>query len=277
MTFSYDAGTSTPNLAGLVEIGTIRINDGTFELVAAEGLLLGSPEIRSDALPLPAAHGAWPTTPWYGPRDITLEGNIRTPLVEDLWGAIDLLKQTFNLADQGLKTLTVNTAGWTAARQIGVSMRTFNVISPSNFDDHTVGRRAFSVELVAPDPRLYEVTATSTTVTSSTTVPNAGTMPAPFVVRFNGPQTNPLIDGPGPALSNRVRCLATIASGHYIEVNTFDPTTGTMTAVDDTGANVMSEVSNATARVIEPGGSAWTKSNESGSGSTVMTTRGAWA
>lgn len=277
MSFSYDAGSTTPNLAGLVEIGSIRINDGTFELLSAGGLLLGTPEFRSDAVPLAADHGAFPTTPFYGPLDIELTGQIRVPLVEDLWGAIDLLKQTFNLADKSLKTLTVNTSGWSAARQIGVSMRPVTITPPSSFDDHYAPKREFTVDLVAPDPRLYETTATATTVTTSTTVPNAGTMPTPFVVRFNGPQNNPRIDGPGGGTTNRLAIGLNIASGHWVEVNTYDPETGTMTAVDDLGANMMAKVTSATAREVEPGGSAWTKTNDSGSGSTVMTTRGAWA
>ncbi|HWU21562.1 MAG TPA: hypothetical protein VN088_08555 [Nocardioides sp.] len=279
MSFAYDAGTSTPNIAGLVEVGPIRINDGTFELFAAHGLLLESADVRDAVTPFPYWHGGFAGAPFYGPLDISLEGQIKVPAVEDLWGAIDLLKQTFNLADPSLKTLTVNTAGWSAARQIAVRVSgPVQIESPgSDLDSHWRRRRGFTVPLIAPDPRLYAVTETSVTVTTGTAVTNVGTMNAPFKVRFNGPLTNPKIDLAGTTGTDRLQLLTTLTAGHWVEINTYDPTTGTLTAVDDTGADRYADVSAATARELPVGASSWTASADSGTGTTVVTLRSAWA
>lgn len=276
MAFSYDAGTSTPNLAGLVEVGSIRINDGTFHLLAAAGLLLGSASVRDGVTPSGSMDGGYPGVPRYNPRSILLEGQIRVPTVPDLWGAIDLLNQAFNLETTAPRTLTVNTAGWAGTRQIDVvpSDDSVQVISPSDFDAHHVGIREFSVHLVAPDPRLYDTTLQTVTVTTGTTLTNAGTASASYIARFEGPQTGPitLTDPDG----NHIQ-VGTITSGHWIEVNTRDPATGTLTAVDDTGANVIEQVTSSTSTAVKPGATSWSRTNAGGAGATKVKFRSAWA
>lgn len=281
MTFSYDAGTSTPNLAGLVEIGSIRINDGTFELTAARGLLLGSAAVRDSMVALPFDHGDSTGTPFYDLRDILLEGQIQVPVLDDLWAAIDLLNGELNLADSSLKTLTVNTAGWSAARQCDVRIAgPLEVESPGyDFDLHYRLRRTFTLPLVAPDPRLYSVTEHSQTISTNTSITNAGTMNTPITVRFNGPQTNPKLDLNGTSGSQRIRFTGVITSGHWVEVTTW-PTTQ---AVDDSGDDAYGPgtygdgISWDRASVFPPGVSAWDASNDAGAGPTVVYWRDAWA
>lgn len=284
MTFSYDAGSSSPNLAGLVEIGSIRINDGTFELQSAIGLLWGSPGLRDSFFVLPNDHGAVAAAPFYSEREIVLNGEIVVPTVADLWGAIDLLNETFNLADSDLKTLTVNTSGWSASRQCDVRIAgEIDIPEPSDKNSHLSTRRRFSVPLAAPDPRLYSTTEHSQTITTGTSVINAGKMPCPIKVRFNGPQTDPDIDLTGTSGSDRIRFAGTIPSGHYVEVAAFAASATGVYAVDDTGVNAMGldsayggPVTAFTARSIPSGSSSWTASNTSGSGTTVLYWRDAW-
>lgn len=275
MTFTYDAGTSTPNLAGLVEVGTIRINDGTFHLLAATGLLLGSASVRDGVTPSGSMDGGYPGVPRYNPRAILLEGQIRVPTVPDLWGAIDLLNQAFNLETTAPRTLTVNTTGWAGTRQIAVvpSDASVQVISPADFDGHHIGIREFSVNLVAPDPRLYDTSLQTVTVTTGTTLTNAGTASAPFIARFEGPQTGPitLTDPDGNSIQ-----VGTVASGDWIEVNTRDAATGTLTAVDSTGASAIEQVTISTSSVVRPGATSWSRTHGGGAGATKVKFRSAW-
>lgn len=270
MAFSYDGGTTTPNLAGLAEIGTIRINDGTYELHSC-GRLISSASLRTGLTTLPGDHGASTGSPHYNEFPFTIEGRIFVPTLSDIWGAYDLLLQTFNL-DAGLQTLTLNTSGWAAKRQISVLIDDqVTIVEPAELDK-LVPQRDFTVPLVAPDPRLYAVTQTSTTVTTSTSVTNNGTASTPITVRFTGPATNPQIDGPGTAGTNRIRWAGTVASGHWVEVSANATGTG-VSVLDDTGANQMSGITNFTARTLAPGASSWTAT---GGGTTVIKFRDAW-
>lgn len=274
MSFSYAAGTSTPNLAGLVEVGSIRINDGTFQLLAAHGLLLGTASVRDGVTPSGSMDGGYPGVPRYNPRDILLEGQIRVPTVADLWGAFDLLNEAFNLEITAPRTLTVDTSGWANPRQIDVvPTDSVQIVSPADFSAHTISIREFSVHLIAPDPRLYDTTLQTVTVTTGTSLTNAGTASAPYIARFEGPQTGPitLTDPDGTTIQ-----VGTVASGHWIEVNTRDPETGTLTAVDDTGASVVEQVTASRSTVVKPGTSSWSRTNGGGAGATKVKFRNAW-
>lgn len=275
MSFSYDAGTSTPNLAGLAEIGSIRVNDGTFVLTRC-GRLVTSPRPRSVIAPLPSDHGGSVGTPFYDPMTFPLEGYLTVPVLDDVWGAIDLLLETFNL-ENGLQTLTLDTGGWSATRQIDVMLDgEVQIVEPTMLAKK-VPDRDFTVGLIAPDPRLYATTEQSVTVTTATSLTNNGTAATPFTVRFNGPRTNPYIDGPGTAGTNRIRYSGAIASGHWVEVTTNPATETGVTAVDDTGANVYGSLTNFTARTIAPGSSSWTVTSDSGTGTVTVKFRDAWA
>src|SRR4051794_15160513 len=262
MAFSYAAGTTTPNLAGLAEIGTIRINDGTYELHSC-GRLIESAPLRTGLATLPYDHGASTGTPLYTEFPFTIEGRLNVPVLADVWGAVDLLLQTFNL-DSGLQTLTLNTSGWSAARQMSVLVGgQVQIIEPPELAK-LVPDRDFSVPLVAPDPRLYSVTQHSQTITTSTAVSNVGTASTPITVRFNGPQTNPKLDRAGTSGTQRIRFAGVITSGHWVEV-TMWPTT---TAVDDLGNNMYGSnafgngVSSDSAPVLPVGSSSWTATND---------------
>lgn len=276
MTYSRSDGTSTPNLAGLVQLASgFRINDGTFVLTRCD--LFDSAPVRSGVRSLSSAHGGFTSASYYDFWPFVIEGYLTVPVLADVWAAKDDLKSHFNL-DAGLQTLTVNCSGWAATRQISAIVAgPIQFLEPVMLEKN-LPDRDFVIPLAAPDPRLYESSPTNTTVTTSTTIPNGGTTATPFVVRFNGPQTNPRIDlDSSSSGAQRIGVTAVIASGHYIEVNTYDSTTGTLTAVDDTGANALAYVSAATAKTVAAGGSAWTRTHDAGSGSTVVTTRGAWA
>lgn len=281
MSFTYDAGTSTPNLAGLVEFNGIRINDGTFVCTHLGGII-DSSGLRSNITQLPSDHGGTAGTPFYDPRDILIEGYLTVPLLADVDGATDLLEQSFNLW-AGLQTLTVNRAGWAAARQLTARVAgPIQIVEPDMLAK-LVPDRDFTIPLVAPDPRLYAVTEQAVTVTAGTSLTNGGSIDTPFRVRFNGPLTNPQIDGPGAAGTNRIRFSGTVTSGHWVEVQTNPASSTGVSAYDDAGASAYgtgtygSGVSAFTATTITPGSSSWTATADSGTGSTVVYFRDAWA
>lgn len=281
MSFTYDPGTSTPNLAGLVQTALtissnpFRINDGTFELHSC-GRLVSSAPLRTGLTTLPADHGASTGTPLYTEFPFDITGRLWVPTLSDIWAAYDLLLQAFNL-NTGLQTLTLNASGWSATRQIDVLVDgQVQIVEPLEMEK-LVPNRDFTVPVVAPDPRLYSTTQHSTTVTSSTAVTNAGTASTPITVRFTATSTlvNPQIDGPGTAGTNRIKYTGTIASGHWVEISANAAGTG-VSAVDDTGANVYGNLSAFTARVLAPGASNWTATQTSGTSTTSVKFRDAW-
>lgn len=280
----YDAGTTTPNLAGLVEIPAFtidgdpfRLNDGTFELHGAPGLLWGSPGMGVGVSALSNDHGGYAGLPLYGPREFSLVGEIAVAALADLWDAIDLLFEAFNLADTSLKTLTLNTSGWAATRQVDARLAgDIRIVEPSDKNGHLARRRQFMVPMIAPDPRIYSTTLQTVTVDASEALTNAGNFPTPFRVRFNGSQTNPKVDGPGGGTTNRIRYGAVVTSGHWVEYQSNRNAAGGVSALDDAGANAWPDISNRTASVIAPGTSTWSASNDAGAGTTVMYFRDAW-
>lgn len=287
MTFAYVEGSSTPNLAGLVDIGTldgtgasgIRLSGGgggTFELLGAPGLLWGSPGLSDGISPLSNDHGGFAGLPLYTPREFSLVGEIAVPTVADMWGAIDLLLGKFNLASTALKTLKLNTAGWSATRQIAARLAgDIQIPEPADKNGHLSLRRRFVIPMLAPDPRMYATTLQAVTVTAGGTVlTNNGNMPTPFSSKFNGAQTGPLaLVSP---TGDTIGVNASPASTHYINVNTRDPSAGTATALDDLGASAFSSITDWSASTIPVGASTWTATKAGGTGTTVVSFRDAW-
>lgn len=294
MSFSYVEGTTTPNLAGLIDIGTldgtgatgIRISGestGTFELHAAPGLLDGPANVRDYMTDLPNDHGGTAGLALSGARLFAIEGMLTVPTLADVDGAVDLLEANLDI-ERGLQTFKINRTGWSAARQvtaqvIGDGVR---IIEPEG-RAKLVPDRLFTVACAAPDPRIYSVTEHTQTITTSTAVSNAGNKACPIKVRFNGDQTNPKIDLAGTSGSCRIRFAGTIPSGHYVEVAAFPASSTGVYALDDTGVNAMGTdssyggpISAFTARTVPRGSSSWTATNDSGAGTTVLYWRDAW-
>lgn len=288
MSFAYVEGSSTPNLAGLVDVGTldgtgatgIRLSGGsggTFELLAAIGLLWGSPGMDDGVFRLSNDHGGFAGVPLYQPREFSLVGEIVVPVLADMWGAIDLLLKTFNLASTALKTLTLNTTGWSGTRQIAARLAgDIQIQEPADKNGHLSLRRRFVIPMIAPDPRMYSTTLQAVTVTSGgTSLTNNGNMPTPFSVKFNGAQTTPLaLTDPS---GNAIGAAASPTLGHFINVTTRDTTSATATALDDLGASVFSSVTDWSASTIAPGTHTWTATKGGGAGTTVVSFRDAYA
>lgn len=268
MPYTYSAGTTTPNLAGLVEFNGVRINDGTFELHHLGGLLDSAP-VRLPLSSLPSDNGGFLGTRFYDPLAISLEGKLLVADYTQIGPALDQLRGAFNIY-AGMQTLTVNYPGWASARQVtaGVSGQ-ITVDEPAGLEK-LVPERSFLIPMTAPDPLLYNVTSTTTTITTSTTVTNNGNTPTPFVVRFTGAATNPSLT----TSAGTIAMTYTVASAHYAEINTNTAAAGGVSALTDAAVNVYGNITTFTVFAIPPGTSSWTYT---GGGTCTMTFRDAWA
>lgn len=277
MSYTYNPGTTTPNRGGLVEIsGVIRLNDGTFELYGAPGLLWGAPGVADGITPLSNDHGGFAGKPLYPPREFSLVGMISVPVVDDLWGAIDQLFGAFNLADTSLKTLVLNTAGWSATRQIQARVAgDIRITEPADLNGHLALRRQFVIPMVAPDPRIYSTTLHTTAVTSGGTVlTNAGTMPTPIIVKFNSSQTAPLsVSVPS---GDAIGFSEDVTSG-YVTVNTRNAAGTSSTAVNSSGTSKYGKVTDWSLATLAPGATTVTATKAGGTGTTEVSYRDAWA
>jgi hypothetical protein len=97
----------------------------------------------------------------------------------------------------------------------------------------------------------------------------------PIDVTFNGPRDTPVLNGPGSG--NTIQVNRNITSGHWVRVRTVDPTTGQLSAVDDTGADAFADIDVDTAMFVGVGTSSWSATSASGSGAVNVAQRDAYA
>lgn len=267
MAYSYDAGTTTPNLGGLAEFNGVRINDGTFEMHRLGGIIDSAP-VRSTVTPLPSDDGGFVGALFNDPLVIGLEGKLWVADYTQVGPALDQLRGAYS-AKVGLQTLTLNYPGWSTARQVQAFVAGQVTVDEPPDLEKLVPDRNFVIPMVAPDPLLYNVSTTTTTITTGTTVTNNGTAPTPFVVRFTGAATNPSLT----TSAGTIAMTYTVASGHYAEVNTNAAASSGISALTDTGTNVYGNVTTFTVYRIPAGNSSWTYT---GGGTCTVTFRDAW-
>lgn len=189
MAYSYSAGTTTPNLAGLVEFNGVRINDGTFELHHLGGVIDSAP-VRVPLTSLPSDDGGLVGSRFYDPLQINLEARLIVADYTQVGPALDQLRGAFNVA-AGMGTLRLNYPGWATARQV-----TAGVAGPITVDEPSeleklVPERNFVIPMVAPDPLLYDGDNLRTIDVfingANVAITNAGTAPTYFTAQFIGP------------------------------------------------------------------------------------------
>lgn len=271
----YVAGTGL-DYSGVIEFPSglrLGTDDGTFRALIIPPLLQSAPlRLVQAALP---GHGSYVSDPKLDGWQFDVAGRFIVDTSAQIQAAIDYLRSKVN-RQLGWQTVTIQGDGWADPRQMTLRVAGQVSVDPRERGDMVTPSRDFTIPLVAIDPRQYETTETVTTITTATAVTNNGEEDAPFKVRFNSPVTDPRIDLAGTSGSQRIRYAGEIASG-YVEVNTYDPTTGTLTAVDSSGNNVLANITATTAKTLPPGASSWTKTVTSGAGAVEIRHRGAWA
>lgn len=228
MAFSYSAGTATPGYGGLAEFTSLRINDGSFRPIAVPPLTQ-TPPMRFKADPVPRGGGVVSLSgvdPWQ--FDIQAFFDVSSP--DDVQGAIDYLKGKLN-PDSGPLTLTLNAKGWSATRQMTVRLAGQIAVEDPTVERKKLTRRSLTIPLIAEDPIQYATTQTTTAITSSSTVTNAGNASVSYIVRFDGANTSFI--QVADALGHKVRLDYAIPSGKYVEISTKDGLIITDTGVTD--------------------------------------------
>lgn len=244
-------------------------DDGTFRLSVAPCITDSMP-LRVSSGPAPRGGGmVGDPLPDVWPFDV--QGWFLVDDPADIQAAVDLLHQKVNFA-LGWQTVTLNAPGWPATRTMTLRVGGQITVDPRDRGDMTVPERVYTIPLIAADPRRYGP-AVTTPITTGTSVTNGGVIPSPFVATFVGPLTDPELNGPG---TGNILKLTTVASGQTVTVTTVDPTTGTTTAIDNTGADVFDLIVTDKVDYIDPGTESWTFTKTAGAGSASMTVRSAW-
>jgi len=278
-----DNGSTTPTIAGFCAFGGFQINDGTAKS-ANLGMLTGSPPIIDVVNDLPSDDGGLDGIPIYGAWRFTIDGWLYVSAVDLIQSAINDLRSVFNIA-AGTQLLTFKARDFNETRQMLVRVNGQIVINDPGPGQRKISRRDFTIPLLATDPRAYDadtLRSQSFTVGSTHALVNNGNYSTPITVQFIGPLTDPYIDGPGTAGTNRI-ALANqdgspyvIGSGVSVTVTTNPAAPGGVTALNNSGVSVYAKVATRSASVIIPGSNNWTLHASAGSGTAVVTSRDAW-
>lgn len=280
MAFSYDAGGTTATYAGRVDFNSVRLNDGTYKTQRVPPII-GSAPVGGESTPLPARHGGYSGAVYLLPWEFDLEAWLWVPSgPDDVQGALEYLQAAYNV-QAGALTMTLNARGWSEARLMTARVAGPLVPEEPDIELKKVPRRDVIIPMVADDPRRYSFTEHSQTITTATSVTNAGRYNTPLKVRFNGPRTNPQIDIAGTSGTARIRFSGTITTGNYVEINTYAG--GILTATDNSSVDAYSGgtwggtgVTAATLRTLPPGATSLTATSDAGAGTVTVYWRDAY-
>ena len=132
-----------------------------------------SPDVRTTLTEREADHGAWAGPVYLQERVITLAGKAVCPDYASTYGAIEQIKAAASLTD------TLLTVYETVARQ--ATVRRSGKVLAQRLTDRVVD---WSIQVTAPDPRLYAV-GESSTVLSLPAVSGGLTFPISFPISFS--------------------------------------------------------------------------------------------
>lgn len=226
------------SLGGLtVQLGGLRLNEvdeaGVYWYCATtDGW--DSPDVRTTVTAREADHGSWMAPVYLAERVITLAGKIMAPDMPSVDTAIAQLKAAAGLTDTVL-TVFESTPRQATVRRSGKPLM-------QRLNDVVVD---WSVQVTAPDPRLYATTESAATlglpsVSGGLTLPvtfpiefdatvipgdaavvNEGSLDARPTIRIDGPVSQPLVVVTGPD-GTAVSLLygGDIAAGDWLELDT---------------------------------------------------------
>lgn len=282
MTFSYAAGSATPDYSGLFEIPakSLRIcNVGTgsplvlpsFKPLVIPPLISTCP-IRYNMTPIPRG-GASVAEPAVDSWQFDIRTWFFSDDVDDIWGAFDYLCDVVCVAN-GWMGAELNAPTWTDVRTMTVRKGGQVTMNETDKGEMGAGYREFTLPFIAADPIKYAKTQTSTVITSGTTVTNAGNAKVPYLVRFDGGASGVTdhIQIDGPSGDKTVLLDYALPAGKFIEINTRDGSYLTDTGVDmnpyiAVGADV---------RLLAPDGNSFTKSSGGGTGVATVKHYSGW-
>lgn len=233
--YTYPPGTQvhspTVTIGDDFRIGFVDDHGVVWTLDDIEGW--DSPASTTQATNRAHAHGAWMTTPFYEPRELTLTGKMRAPSKTAGRDAADRLFRAVPLTDTRLAVDEHGLRRFVTARRLGsVLFDYFN--QPSEAD--------WSINMIAPDPFKYGFDENSATLrlaqstggltlpftvpftieaestTNITTVTNEGNVETYPVYTINGPIEDPVIYV--PETGERMSFDIVLSPGRYLVVDT---------------------------------------------------------
>lgn len=259
-------------LAGRCEFPSLVLGDGSFKSLELPPLIESAP-LRFPVTPLPG-DGEYVTIPKLAAWPFTLQGWFLAPGPFETQAAIDYLMSKVNIGN-GWQTVYFDAPGWSDQRQMTLLVAGQVAVTEPEKQQKKVPSRVFAIPVIAADPRRYSKTAVGPTTigTGGTSLTNSGNYDTPILVVFTGPLTSvPSIASGGKTLGLNT----TLAVGETVTINTYDPTTGGLTVVDQAGANALSKLASSTLRVLTPGAHTFTRTG-TGTGTIQTTHRHAYA
>lgn len=194
-----------------------------------------SPASVSTATQRTHAHGAWLTTPYFSPREITVTGDMRAPdkasgrdAADRLFEAVSLYDTTLSIDEWGLERfVTVRRSGdvlWDYAGQPWDASWSVSLIAADPFrystTQHTATVQLGSVVGGRTAPFSLPTTVPAAVTQNTVRVTNAGNFDAAPVFTVRGPCVNPVIQQPGTG--REMRFKITLGYGRWITIDTRD-------------------------------------------------------
>lgn len=202
----------TVNPAGTVT-STLDLMDDTNGYRVAS-LDVAFPTVRDLVAALPSRDGDYDTTRLYGPRTVTVTGN----LIASPAGSRQTAMQTLAWWCQPRLRPRMVYAYDAGSPLLWLGLRGSQLAAPAS--NPTVS--AFTVSWVAPSPAAQTLTTSTVTVNPAAagTATNNGTYRAWPLLDLYGPCTNPQVVWTSPAGGVVAFTGLTIAAGHYVRVDT---------------------------------------------------------
>lgn len=215
---------------GALDFGVLEASGVAWVLNDIQGW--GSPASTVQVVQKPRSSGGWAGPGYLPARSVSLTGTVDAPSTSALSDALDRLSAACTLTDT---TLTVNEGGrtrtCTVRRQGEVLVTMTSALAAT-----------WSVQVVALDPRkygsaviqstalpsvsggttwpiTYPLTFTGVTNSGTLSIPNAGNITAPVVVRIDGPVTGPIVTHIGSGTSLVFSSSLTLAAGEFLLVD----------------------------------------------------------
>jgi hypothetical protein len=214
---AYCSSPTTLRLETLDAAGTVT---ATLDLMdqangyRVSSLDVGHPTVRDVIAPLPTRDGDYDSTRLYGPRSVTVAGSFIPSTAGSRQKALQALRWW---CQPRLRPRVVYAVDSDCA-PLWLAIRGSQLAAPMS----NPAVSAFTVAWVAPDPVARALTTQTATINpgATGTVTNAGTYRAWPVLDIYGPCTNPVVTWVTPAAGAVVFSGLTVASGHYVEVDT---------------------------------------------------------
>lgn len=223
---------ATPVSLGPLDLSAVDDGGVTWLLTDLKGW--SSPGLRAEAQPRQADHGAWPATPYFGARPITLTGMIAAPTmsgrdaaIEELIAAVSLTDTTLTVAESIPKQASVRRSGELLIERINPYSATYSALvtayDPRRYST-TLQTKSTGLPSVTGGltvPVALPISLTSSITGGAFTLINDGSISTRPVFTVEGPAVNPIIVCTHPdGSTDQLTYSATLVLGDELVIDT---------------------------------------------------------